>query len=108
MIEFEVPNNSPYNFIDLKNSRLRVIFQIVANDTAGTALEAETLVSVCNLPLQAMFSQVDLSLQGIQTVSNTHYYPYKAYIDCLENMKFRDMGKVSQLFYIDDGGEFDR
>ena len=154
VLEFEVPNMGPFQYLDLYNSRIRVVGQIVQDDHAETPLPPDprptttgtsrtrrddsedmevdtdedgdeepdahatggeggggankpTFVGICNLPLQAIFSRVDLTLQGQPTESNSQYYPYKAYINSLETMKFRDMSKTAELFHLDDGGAFD-
>ncbi len=151
VVEFEVPNMGPFQYLDLYNSRIRVVGQIVQDDHAETPLPPDprpasapsrarredseememdpdgdgevegasrdggggvpvptpTFVGICNLPLQSIFSRVDLTLQGQPTESNSHYYPYKAYINTLENMKFRDMSKTAELFHLDEGGAFD-
>ena len=142
VIDFEVPNNSPFHYISLGESRIRVVGQIVEDDGAETPLPEDppppkrvrretedeeeeeeeeeeeasasgsttqtSFIGVSNLPLHAIFSQAELSLQGHPTVSNSHYYPYKAYIDALENMKFRDMSRTGELFYMDSSGSFDK
>ena len=73
VIEFEVPNNSPYHYIDLEKSRIKIKVKIVKDDAGETALEESEEVGPCNFTLQSMFSQVDLMIQGVNMSSTGNY-----------------------------------
>ncbi|KAK3082571.1 hypothetical protein FSP39_010750 [Pinctada imbricata] len=66
-------------------------------------------VGPVNLPLHALFSQVDVSIQNKQISSTSGNYPYKAYIQCLLRYG-KDAKKsqlTSQLWSTDTPGAFD-
>lgn len=62
----------------------------------GTDLVAAEYVSPVNLLLQALFSQIDFSVQGKVLSPTSGFYPYKAYIQTL--LRYGSDAKYSQLF----------
>ena len=108
VIEFEVPNNSPYHYIDLKNSRIKIKAKIVKDDTEETALEELEEVGPCNLTLQSMFSQVDLMIQGVNTSSTGNYWPYKCYMESVRKRKHGDVNLSSEIYVMDTANGFEK
>jgi hypothetical protein len=80
-VQFNIPANNAF-FVDLKSSTLKVTVKIVKEDS--TAVGEGDAVTLNNLPLHNMWSQVDISL-GQQLVSQgvNNNYPYKAVFDTL-------------------------
>ena len=72
-------------------------------------METVDKVALVNIPLQALWTQVDLSLQQQVVSSVGTNYPYKAYLDILLNKSrlAKQTQLQSQLFYKDDAGHFD-
>lgn len=98
-----VVSGSGAEYIDLKRSKLYVKARILKTD--GTALADTEKTGLVNLPLQSMFSQMDVYLNNKLVSFNTNNYPWKAYLktilfcgkDELESQK------QSELFYKDEG-----
>ncbi len=107
VIEFEVPNNSPYHYVDLKNSRIKIKAKIVKDDGEDTELEEGEEVGPCNLTLQSLFSQVDLMIQGVNTSSTGNYWPYKCYIESIRNRRHGDINLSSEVYVMDTGNGFE-
>jgi hypothetical protein len=86
MIQFVIPLTSP-NYLNLKKSRLRVMFRLTKADGKPVkdtpAAEADK-VAMVNLGLHSLFRQVEVTLNSI-TVSNDVgcHYPYKSMLDVL-------------------------
>ena len=74
-IEFDVSGTGE-DYIDLGNTMLYVQAKITKQD--GTNLDANDPVGPVNLMLHSLFSQVDISLNGIQVTTSTNTYPYRA------------------------------
>lgn len=91
-VEFNISGNGE-DYIDLSSSYLYTKVKITKSD--GSALTAEDRVAPVSLFSQALFSQVDVSLNErvISSASNT--YPYRAYIETLLN--FEEDAKKSLL-----------
>jgi hypothetical protein len=101
-LEFNIPAQSSA-YIDLKRSVLNVKLRLVNAD--NTPIESTLVMGLVNVPLHALFSQIDVAFQ--QTPQN-HWgmnYPYKAYIDTLlkTNKDVQDSILTSQLFSKDTG-----
>lgn len=64
-------------YIDLKRSRLYVKTRILKAN--GTSLTANEKTGIINLPLQSMFSQMDVYLNNKLVSFNTNNYPWKSY-----------------------------
>ena len=106
VVEFNIPGTST-NYVNLKESRLHVKLRIRKKD--GALVETVDKVALVNIPLQALWTQVDLSLQQQVVSSVGTNYPYKAYLDILLNKSrlAKQTQLQSQLFYKDDAGHFD-
>jgi hypothetical protein len=103
--EFPIPPQS-VGYMDLRRSTLKIKLRLI--NALGQPVAKDANVGLVNLPLQAVFSQVDCSLQqtsGTQTGTN---YPYKAYIDTLLETSANDrVLRASQLFEKDSPGYHD-
>uniref|UniRef100_A0A8W8MLR8 Uncharacterized protein n=1 Tax=Magallana gigas TaxID=29159 RepID=A0A8W8MLR8_MAGGI len=73
-----VVSGSGAEYIDLKRSKLYVKARILKTD--GTALADTEKTGIVNLPLQSMFSQMDVYLNNKLVSFNTNNYPWKAYL----------------------------
>ncbi|XP_033758251.1 uncharacterized protein F54H12.2-like [Pecten maximus] len=92
-IEFMVSGQNGLELLDLKNSLVYTKVKIVKGD--GTAISDMEDVGPVNLLLPALFTQVDVTLQGKTVVSTTNHYAYKAYLQTL--LKYGKDAKTSQL-----------
>ena len=105
-IEFNIPGTST-SYVDLKRTRLYVKVQILKD---GKPVGITDEVGLINLPLQTMWSQVDLALQH-QVISPTigNNYAYRSMISVLleneEDPKLTQL--LTQLFYQDTRGYMD-
>ena len=82
-IEFNVKGSQKL-YVDLNNSRIKVLFQVLAEDGA-TALGAANAIktSMVNLPFNTMWKEASLELNG-KTVSDPNsMYNYRAYLETL-------------------------
>jgi hypothetical protein len=106
-IEFFVANRGE-EYIDLAKTYLYVEAKITKAD--GTALEDNAKVGPVNYWLHALFSQIDLSLNGELVTSSNNTYPHRAYIETL--LSYGEEAKKSQLqsalWYADEPGKFER
>lgn len=98
-----VVSGSGAEYIDLKRSKFYVKARILKAD--GTALAEEEKTGIVNLPLQSMFSQMDVYLNNKLVSFNTNNYPWKAYLKTIlfsgkDDLKSQ---KQSELFYKDEG-----
>lgn len=100
-IEFNIPAQSSA-YLDLKRSLLKVKLNIVNGD--GTAVDDTKEVALVNVPLHALFSQIEVSLQQTPQTQWGTNYPYKAYIDTLLMTNHDEQTGLltNQLFVIDD------
>lgn len=104
-IEFHVPPQST-GYMDLKLCRLNVKIKITKADE--TSVTRDDVGSLINLPLHAMFSQIECQLQQKSVSDVGTNYPYKAYIDTLMTTdESKHVFNSSQLFIKDTSGQFD-
>lgn len=104
-IEFHVPPQST-GYMDLKLCRLNVKIKITKADE--TSVTRDDVVSLINLPLHGMFSQIECQLQQKSVSDVGTNYPYKAYIDTLMTTdESKHVFNSSQLFIKDTSGQFD-
>ncbi|XP_052695988.1 uncharacterized protein F54H12.2-like [Crassostrea angulata] len=98
-----VVSGSGAEYIDLKRSKLYVKARILKTD--GTALADTEKTGIVNLPLQSMFSQMDVYLNNKLVSFNTNNYPWKAYLKTILfcGKDELDSQKQSELFYKDEG-----
>ena len=105
-IEFDIASSGD-DYIDFSNSLLHVKVQIVRSN--GSKLADTDPVGPVNNFLHALFSQLDVTLNGVLISSSTNTYPYRAYIENL--LSYGPAAKKSQLtaalFYKDDAGKMD-
>ena len=111
-IEFEVPASGS-DYLDVSRCMIKVrvrIRNVDGTDLAvGTGGDQHGAVSVANLALHSLFSQVDLMLNDT-LVSSTATYPYRAYMTTL--LSYGKAAKDTWLqymegFYKEDAGLHD-
>lgn len=100
-IEISVPGQGN-EYIDLRRSRLYVKCKIIKSDGSGLAEQEKT--GIINVPLQSMWSQIDVYMNGKLVSLNTSYYPWKVYLKLLLSSggDVSESQLQSQLFYLDD------
>ena len=89
--EFSIPGSNEYTLLPL--TRLHGTCQIVRKD--GSILPDDTEFSTVNLFPHALFSQVDLEIDGVNLSSHDNLYRYKAYLETL--LSYGTEAKKSQL-----------
>ena len=106
-IEFSMSGASD-EFTDLRNSFVEVSGQITRAN--GDPLEDDDHVGPVNLFLQALFSQIDLSLNDKLVSSATNTNPYRAMMTTLftYGSDAKDSQLQSQLFFKDTAGSMDQ
>ena len=92
-ILFTISGQNVMEYLDLSRTQMYVKLRVKHKD--GSSLIAGEDVSPVSLLLQALFSQVDVSIQGKVLSSSSGYYPYKAYMQTL--LKYGSDAKNSQL-----------
>ncbi|XP_033725175.1 uncharacterized protein LOC117315139 [Pecten maximus] len=92
-IEFVVSGQNGMEYIDMKNSLVYAKIKIKKAD--GSDISSTDNVGPANFLLPALFSQVDVTLQGRTVVSAASNYAYKAYIQTI--LKYGADAKKSQL-----------
>lgn len=99
-LDFNIPGSS-MNYVDLKESRLAVKLRLVKED--GSLITPQDKVALVNLPLQALWRQVDVAIQQKVVSSVGTNYPYKSYIDILLDPEIARKQNYlqSQLFFKD-------
>ena len=107
-LQFTISGTSNY-YVNLKNSYLQIKGQLVNVATQQPITDSDN-AALENMPLQTLWSQVDLSFQ--QKIINSRVgtnYAYKAYIDTILNNSTDVMSNqlTSQLFIKDDARFFD-
>lgn len=104
-LEFLISPQS-VGYMDLRRSTLKIKLRLT--NALGQPVTKDANVGLVNLPLQAVFSQVDCSLKQTSVTQTGTNYPYKAYIDTL--LETGDNDRVlrdSQLFGKDTPGHHD-
>jgi len=105
-IEFDVSSTGD-DYIDFANTMLYVKAKVTQDN--GNNLAADAEVGPVNLFLHSLFSQVDISLNGILITSSTNTYPYRAMLETL--LSYGEDAKTSQLtsalYYKDIAGKMD-
>nr|KAG5708770.1 hypothetical protein BaRGS_031924 [Batillaria attramentaria] len=108
-IEFIV-KGAGEDYLDLGNSYLHVGAKIVKPDGGDLAAGDDEKVGPVNLWLHALFSEVDITLNGTQVTTTTNTYPYRAYLETLLN--YGEDAKKTQLaasmFYKDTANQFEK
>ena len=90
------------DYIDLRKSRLYVKMQILKED--GTKLAPKEKTGIINLPLQSMFSNIDVYMNNKLISVNSNNYPWKAYFKVILSSGSDEQNSQlqSQLFMKDD------
>lgn len=90
------------DYIDLRKSRLYVKMQILKGD--GTKLADKEKTGSINLPLQSMFSHIDIYMNNKLISVNSNNYPWKAYFKVMLSSGSDEQKSQlqSQLFMKDD------
>ena len=83
-IEFVV-KGAGEEYIDLANTYLHVQAKVVKPDGGDLTEDDDSAVTPVNLFLHALFSDVDISLNGTLVSTSTNTYPFRAYIETLLN-----------------------
>lgn len=98
-----VVSGSGAEYIDFKRSKLYVKARILKAD--GSTMAANEKTGIVNLPLQSMFSQMDVYLNNRLVSFNTNNYPWKTYLKTILFSGKDELysQKQSELFYKDEG-----
>ena len=101
VVEFNIPGSST-NYINLGESGLHIKLRLRKKD--GTLVGTADKVALVNIPQQALWTQVDLSLQQQVISSVGTNYPYTVYLDILLNKSrlAKETQLQSQLYYKDN------
>jgi hypothetical protein len=106
-IEFELTSSGD-DYIDFANSYLNVKVKITRAN--GDDLEAADTVGPVNNLLHSLFSQVDVSLNGVLVSNSNNAYAYRAYLENL--LSYGPAAKASQLtaclYFQDEPGKMDK
>ena len=81
-IEFTI-SGATSEYVDLSNTFLHVQAKVTKAD--GTNLDAGAAVAPVNNFLHSLFSQVDISLNGVLVTNSENTYPYRAMLETLLN-----------------------
>ena len=104
-LEFNVKGNAQY--LDLANTFLKVRAKVTRPN--GDDLPDDTAVFPNNLMLHLLFSDVTVSLNGVQITTPSGAYPYQAYLQML--LTYGPEAKKSQLeaamWYADTAAHFE-
>jgi hypothetical protein len=99
-IEIQIPG-SGQEYLDLQRSRLYVKAKLLKHD--GASLTPAEKTSNINLPLQSMWSQIDITMNGKLISLNSNNYPWKSYIKNISSLSNDDLPHLeSQLYFTDD------
>ena len=93
-IEFMIKGNSE-DYLDLTNSYIHLQAKVVQPDGTDLVAEDDSSVAPENLFLHALFSEVDVSLNGVLISNSTNTYSYRAYLETL--LSYGTDAKNSQL-----------
>lgn len=90
------------DYIDLRKSRLFVKLQILKED--GSYLQPKEKTGIINLPLQSMFSHIDVYMNNKLVSANSNNYPWKSYFKVILSSGSDEQNSQlqSQLFMKDD------
>lgn len=106
-LEFHYSGSSS-DYVDLSKIIIKLKVKILKAD--GSQVVATDNVGLINLPMQTMFSQLDVFMQDKLITSSTNsHYTYKALLDVMFNSKPEDEQShlTSQLFYRDSAKNMD-
>ena len=99
-IEFLI-KGSGEEYIDLANTYIHVQARVTKPDGLDLTVEDDNLVVPENLFLHTLFSEVDVSLNGVLVSTSSNTYPYRSYIETLLNYgrDAKDTQLASSMFY---------
>ena len=102
-----VISGSSNEYIDLSRTQLYVKLKVVKKVPAAattSSLALPDLVSLINIPVHTIWSQVDITLNGTPLSSDGVMYPYKAYLNTILKRVLGEepAGMDSELFHLDD------
>ncbi|XP_061190341.1 uncharacterized protein F54H12.2-like [Saccostrea echinata] len=102
-LEFAIPG-SGNEYLDLRRSRLYLKVKITKAD--GTSMAASEKTGIVNLPLQSLFSQIDVFMNGKCVTQNANNYPWKAYLKVVLSSSAEASKSYlqTQLYYPDKDG----
>ena len=105
-IEFQIPGTSIF-YITLRDSYFDLQCQIVLPD--GGNIPNDATVGPVNLIPHALFSNIELHLNGKQITEPTNHYPYRAYLETLTNYStdVLDHRMILEGWTADTAGQFD-
>lgn len=105
-IEFFIPGDGE-KYLDLNDTMLHLRVKITERD--GTAIPADTAVSLINYPLNTIFSQCDVILGDRLISQSSATHPYRAMIETLLNYSEDTLKSqfCAGLFYKDTAGAMD-
>ena len=93
-IEFIV-KGAGEDYIDLTNTFIHVRAKITKEDGSDLVKADDDLVAPVNLFLQALFSEVDVTMNGVLVSTSTNTYAYRAYLETL--LSYGHEAKKTQL-----------
>lgn len=106
-IIFNISAQNGMEYLDMMRCQMCVRLRVKHKD--GTALITDENIAPVNLLLLALFSQIDVSIQGKVLSSTSGFYPYKAYISTplRYGYEVKHSQLSTQLWVKDTGGSFD-
>ena len=81
-IEFQIPGSSNF-YVSLANTYFDILCTVVAPD--GANLPADATVGPVNLFPHALFSNIELHVNGKQISEPSNHYPYRAILETITN-----------------------
>jgi len=104
-IEFQVTGTE--NYLDLAKTMLFIKFKVTKAD--GSNLDNDEKVGPVNLPIQSLFKQVDVFLNGNLITQSTGTYSYKSMFETLLNYgpAVKQSALTGSLYYKDTAGSMD-
>ena len=103
-IEYSI-SGATEDYLDLNNTYIHVQVKVVNGD--GSNLEADSTTAPTNNFLHSLFSQVDMSLNGVLVTNSENTYPYRAMFETLLNYGYEAENRgfpQTSLFAHDTGG----
>ena len=107
-IEFNIVGNSD-DYLDLTNTFLHIQCK-VTKPNGENLTDEDVAVAPENLFLHSLFSEVDVSLNGVLISTSTNTYPYRAYIETLLNYdkETKDTQMALPMYYEDNQFPFSK
>ena len=101
-LEFHIPGSAE-EYVDLGRTTLRLKIKLTKTDGNNPAADAK--LSLANLTLHSLFSQVDCKLNQKLVTPSVNTYPYKAYLETIlsHGTESKNTWLASELYYDDRG-----